>query len=143
MDGLPLSLLPVDALPVDALARQHTLGAAIGCVGTGLHSGRRVRLMLRPAPANHGIVFRRTDLGRDIPARFGPRFGRRIVAHRLRRGLLRRRAAPAGAPQPAAPEAMRHDPAAEPRPEPRPSVHPVGGEDMGLEIPTFLRRQSS
>ena len=58
-------------------------------------------------------------------------------------GLLRRRAAPAGAPQPAAPEAMRRDPAAEPRPEPRPSVHPVGGEDMGLEIPTFLRRQSS
>ncbi len=58
-------------------------------------------------------------------------------------GLLRRRAAPAGTPQPAAPEAMRRDPAAEPRPEPRPSVHPVGGEDMGLEIPTFLRRQSS
>ena len=58
-------------------------------------------------------------------------------------GLLRRRAAPASAPQPATPEAMRRDPAAEPRPEPRPSVHPVGGEDMGLEIPTFLRRQSS
>ena len=58
-------------------------------------------------------------------------------------GLLRRRAAPAGASQPAAPEAIRRDPVAEPRPEPRPSVHPVGGEDMGLEIPTFLRRQSS
>ena len=80
MDGLPLSLLPVDARQVvarqadgrlvDSWARQHTLKAAIGCVGTGLHSGRRARLMLRPAPAGHGIVFRRTDLGRDIPARF-------------------------------------------------------------------------
>jgi UDP-3-O-[3-hydroxymyristoyl] N-acetylglucosamine deacetylase len=27
-------------------------------------------MALRPAAANHGIVFRRTDLGRDIPARF-------------------------------------------------------------------------
>ena len=58
-------------------------------------------------------------------------------------GLLRRRATPATPPQPAAPEAMRREPTAEPRPEPRPQVHPVGGEDMGLEIPTFLRRQSS
>jgi len=34
--------------------------------------------------------------------------------------------------------------AAEPRPEhPRASVRPVAGEEMGIEIPTFLRRQSS
>lgn len=51
-------------------ARQATLKAAIDCVGTGLHSGRRVILTLRPAPAGHGIVFRRRDLGLDIPARF-------------------------------------------------------------------------
>ena len=36
----------------------------------GVHSGRRVSLTFRPAGADHGIVFRRTDLGRDIPARF-------------------------------------------------------------------------
>jgi UDP-3-O-[3-hydroxymyristoyl] N-acetylglucosamine deacetylase len=50
--------------------RRRTLKAPIGCVGTGLHSGRRVALTLRPASAGTGIVFRRTDLGRDIPALF-------------------------------------------------------------------------
>lgn len=51
-------------------ALQSTLKTSIDCVGIGLHSGRRVQMALRPAAANHGIVFRRTDLGRDIPARF-------------------------------------------------------------------------
>ena len=49
---------------------QRTLKAAIGCVGVGVHSGRRVSLTLRPAEAETGIVFRRTDLGLDFPARF-------------------------------------------------------------------------
>lgn len=52
------------------LARQHTLKAPIDCIGVGLHSGRRVQLVLRPAPPDSGIVLRRTDLGRDFPARF-------------------------------------------------------------------------
>jgi UDP-3-O-[3-hydroxymyristoyl] N-acetylglucosamine deacetylase len=65
MDGM---LQPLDLEP--AIWSQQTLKAPIGCVGVGLHTGRRVNLMLRPAPANHGIVFRRTDLGVDIPARF-------------------------------------------------------------------------
>ncbi len=51
-------------------ALQHTLKAPIACVGTGLHTGRRVRLGLGPAPVNTGIVFRRTDLGLDLPARY-------------------------------------------------------------------------
>ena len=42
----------------------------IDCVGTGLHSGRRVRLALLPAEPGTGIVFRRTDLGIEIPARY-------------------------------------------------------------------------
>jgi UDP-3-O-[3-hydroxymyristoyl] N-acetylglucosamine deacetylase len=50
--------------------RRRTLKAPIGCVGTGLHSGRRVSLTLRPAAAGTGIVFRRTDLGIEIPALF-------------------------------------------------------------------------
>jgi UDP-3-O-[3-hydroxymyristoyl] N-acetylglucosamine deacetylase len=50
--------------------RQFTLKAPISCVGIGLHSGRKVSLGLHPAPVGSGIVFRRTDLGIDIPARF-------------------------------------------------------------------------
>ena len=51
-------------------ARARTLKSAIGCVGVGLHSGARTNLTLRPARAGDGIVFRRSDLGIDIPARF-------------------------------------------------------------------------
>lgn len=65
MDGLALPL------PQHAMARlQRTLKSAIGCVGVGLHSGRRVSLTLLPADPGQGVVFRRTDLGIDIPARF-------------------------------------------------------------------------
>ncbi len=49
---------------------RRTLKTAISCVGVGLHSGRRVSLTLRPADSGTGIVFRRTDLGIEIPARF-------------------------------------------------------------------------
>jgi UDP-3-O-[3-hydroxymyristoyl] N-acetylglucosamine deacetylase len=50
--------------------RQRTLKTAIDCVGVGVHSGRRVSLTIRPAAADRGIVLRRTDLGREIEARF-------------------------------------------------------------------------
>jgi len=40
----------------------------VACTGIGLHSGRPVRLRLRPAPAEHGIRFLRTDVGVEIPA---------------------------------------------------------------------------
>ncbi len=56
-------------LPAE-MGRRRTLKAPIGCVGDGLHSGRRVGLTLRPAAAGTGIVFRRTDLGAEIPALF-------------------------------------------------------------------------
>lgn len=48
---------------------QHTLKALTRAVGVGLHSGQRVELTLRPAPADTGIVFRRVDLPEpvDIP----------------------------------------------------------------------------
>ena len=51
-------------------ACQHTLRNPISCAGVGLHTGRQVTLSLHPADADSGIVFRRTDLGIDIPARF-------------------------------------------------------------------------
>ena len=44
---------------------------SIRATGIGLHTGRKVLMVLRPAPPNTGIVFRRTDLDPpvDIPAR--------------------------------------------------------------------------
>jgi len=41
---------------------QRTLKKIVKTVGIGLHSGRKVELVLRPAAANTGIVFRRVDL---------------------------------------------------------------------------------
>ncbi|MEM9755282.1 MAG: UDP-3-O-acyl-N-acetylglucosamine deacetylase, partial [Pseudomonadota bacterium] len=52
---------------------QTTIKSAVGFVGTGLHTGRPVRLRILPAAAHFGIWFRRTDIvGRDplIPARY-------------------------------------------------------------------------
>ena len=51
------------------MAYRRTLRRAVGCTGIGLHSGKSVRLELRPAPADHGIRFLRTDVGVEIPAR--------------------------------------------------------------------------
>lgn len=64
MDGLPRDLTE-SAIGL----YQRTLKSSIDCVGVGLHSGRRVNLALLPADTGTGIVFRRTDLGIDIPAR--------------------------------------------------------------------------
>src|SRR5207248_10165890 len=41
---------------------QHTLGKAAGFSGTSLHTGEKVSLKLHPAPADHGIKFKRKDL---------------------------------------------------------------------------------
>jgi UDP-3-O-[3-hydroxymyristoyl] N-acetylglucosamine deacetylase len=48
---------------------QRTLRRATSCAGIGLHSGNKVTLTLRPAPADYGIRFQRADLGGlEIPA---------------------------------------------------------------------------
>src|SRR5205085_3862084 len=48
---------------------QRTLRRHISCVGIGLHSGNKVNLTLKPAPADFGLRFRRTDLGDlEVPA---------------------------------------------------------------------------
>jgi UDP-3-O-[3-hydroxymyristoyl] N-acetylglucosamine deacetylase len=52
-------------VPIDF---QQTLRRQVSCAGIGLHSGTKVSLTLKPAAAGTGIVFRRTDLGVDIPA---------------------------------------------------------------------------
>jgi len=48
---------------------QRTLRRQVSCAGIGLHSGNKVTLSLKPAPANSGIRFRRSDMGGiEIPA---------------------------------------------------------------------------
>lgn len=57
----------------ESVARyQKTLRNAIGCVGTGLHTGAKVSLTLHPAEADSGVRFVRYDRpGKSIiPARF-------------------------------------------------------------------------
>jgi UDP-3-O-[3-hydroxymyristoyl] N-acetylglucosamine deacetylase len=53
------------------MLRQRTLKSLISASGVGLHTGRKVRITLRPAPVHTGVVFRRIDLDPvvDIPAR--------------------------------------------------------------------------
>ena len=51
------------------MTTQRTLSRSVSCSGIGLHSGRKVTLRLKPAPADHGIRFRRLDLdGLEVPA---------------------------------------------------------------------------
>ncbi|NIN36934.1 MAG: UDP-3-O-acyl-N-acetylglucosamine deacetylase [Gammaproteobacteria bacterium] len=44
------------------MIRQRTLKNIIRATGVGLHTGKKVLLVLRPAPENTGIIFRRIDL---------------------------------------------------------------------------------
>ena len=44
------------------MLKQRTLKSLISTTGVGLHSGVKVRMTLRPAAPNTGIVFRRVDL---------------------------------------------------------------------------------
>jgi len=63
------------ASPVTTLSvpqKQNTLLRTMNCVGIALHSGEKVSLTLRPAEANTGIIFRRTDIlgSKEIEARW-------------------------------------------------------------------------
>jgi UDP-3-O-[3-hydroxymyristoyl] N-acetylglucosamine deacetylase len=53
------------------MLRQRTLKAIVAASGVGLHTGRKVRIAMRPAGIDTGIVFRRMDLAAaiEIPAR--------------------------------------------------------------------------
>jgi len=48
---------------------QRTLDHSIRCSGIGLHSGRKIELVLHPAEENAGITFVRSDLGIEFPAK--------------------------------------------------------------------------
>jgi len=53
------------------MLKQRTLKSLVKSSGVGLHTGQKVRMVLRPAPPDTGIVFRRIDLASpvSIPAR--------------------------------------------------------------------------
>jgi len=53
------------------MLRQRTVAGPVEVSGIGLHSGEAVRMVLRPAPEDVGVVFRRVDLDPvlAIPAR--------------------------------------------------------------------------
>jgi UDP-3-O-[3-hydroxymyristoyl] N-acetylglucosamine deacetylase len=64
---------------------QRTLRRQISCVGIGLHSGNKVTLSLKPAPADFGIRFQRTDIGHhEVVATV-----RHLAAIQLATGLTR------------------------------------------------------
>ena len=44
------------------MPKQRTIRNNVSCVGVGLHSGKNVRLELKPAAVDSGIIFLRTDL---------------------------------------------------------------------------------
>ena len=51
------------------MLKQRTLKNTIRASGVGLHTGKKVLMTLRPAPANTGIVFRRADLDPPVDIR--------------------------------------------------------------------------
>lgn len=69
--ALPDSLRRKSPVRYD-LFTQHTIRSNVHFGGTGLHTGARVRVVLRPAPPDHGVVFYRVDQpgAPAVPARY-------------------------------------------------------------------------
>ena len=60
---------PSDAAELHVMNVQHTIARTVSFSGRGLFTGQPVNVKFEPAPANHGIVFARTDhRGIQIPA---------------------------------------------------------------------------
>ncbi|MGH8479150.1 MAG: UDP-3-O-acyl-N-acetylglucosamine deacetylase [Gammaproteobacteria bacterium] len=72
------------------MIKQRTLKNCIKATGVGLHSGKKVLVTLRPAPAHSGIVFRRVDVtpAVEIPAR-AENVGDTRLSTSLARGAVR------------------------------------------------------
>ena len=49
---------------------RRTIARPVSATGTALHAGVPVAMILSPGPCGSGIVFRRSDLNIDIPARY-------------------------------------------------------------------------
>lgn len=48
------------------MSKQRTLKRIVQATGVGLHTGKKVTLTLRPALANTGVIYRRTDLNPPV-----------------------------------------------------------------------------
>jgi UDP-3-O-[3-hydroxymyristoyl] N-acetylglucosamine deacetylase len=48
---------------------QQTIRKSVACEGVGLHTGSPVRMTLRAAPPDHGVLFRVLPAEADVPAR--------------------------------------------------------------------------
>ncbi|WP_194756279.1 UDP-3-O-acyl-N-acetylglucosamine deacetylase [Aliidiomarina indica] len=55
------------------MIKQRTIKQMIATTGVGLHKGNKVNLVLRPAAANTGIIFRRTDLNPHVDIKASPK----------------------------------------------------------------------
>ena len=64
------------------MLRQRTLKSLVHATGVGLHTGQKVKITLRPAQPDTGVVFRRLDLPSApvIPARADLIFDMEIMA---------------------------------------------------------------
>jgi UDP-3-O-[3-hydroxymyristoyl] N-acetylglucosamine deacetylase len=68
---------------------QRTIKKAVGISGVGLHKGCQVKLKLKPAPANTGIIFRRVDLQKFEIEAIRDRVSRVVLATTLmKKGVM-------------------------------------------------------
>ena len=68
-DGLIAAVFWQDGL---SMIKQRTIKTQVETTGVGLHGGCRVKMVLRPAPANTGIVFHRVDLSPVVSLKADP-----------------------------------------------------------------------
>lgn len=54
------------------MIKQRSIKSLVRATGVGLHSGQKVTITLRPAPADTGIFFRRVDLHEPVSFRVEP-----------------------------------------------------------------------
>src|SRR3546814_20917844 len=59
--AIETDIMAVYSTAAGKIVRQQTLKNSIHCSGVALHSGAKVNMVLHPAEADTGIVFRRTD----------------------------------------------------------------------------------
>ena len=66
--GSPPFIFPAGSCYKPGMTARHTIARAVSVTGIALHAGVPVTMLLAPAPAGHGVVFRRADLGKAITA---------------------------------------------------------------------------
>ncbi len=72
------------------MLQQRSIQNLVSTTGIGVHSGRRIRISLRPAEVNTGVIFHRVDLPEtvDLPA-ISENVGSTYMASVLQKGEIR------------------------------------------------------